>query len=380
MRRHRSTWFVAAAGLALLSGCGGKEPKEKPPMPVRLQTVAPAAGGSGVRYSASIAPREEVNLSFKVSGYIREILQVRGVDGRARDLQEGDHVERGTVLARVREADYLENVNRARSQVVEAEASYRRAKQDFDRAQALYDSQSMTQQDYDSARAQFEVSQARVDGAKAQLEQARVSLGDCALTAPLRGVVLSANVKAGELATPGLVGFVVADTTSVKAVFGVSDIMLPDLKPGGALSVRTEAFPDVDFAGRITRIAPSADPKSRVFEVEVTIPNPDGRLKSGMIAALQAGEPARGRVPAAEGPVAVRLSAIVRPPDEPEGYAVYTVQEEEKGRAVARLRKVALGEALGNTIAVTSGLKAGERVIVTGATLVTDGAPVRIVP
>ncbi|HEU4400877.1 MAG TPA: efflux RND transporter periplasmic adaptor subunit [Candidatus Polarisedimenticolia bacterium] len=379
MRRQGSIFIGAATGLALLSGCGEKAHDEKPPTPVRVQALAPAAGGAGVRYSASLSPREQVNLSFKVSGYLREILQVRGIDGRPRDVQEGDRVERGTVLARVREDDYTERVNQARSQVVEAQASNLQAKQDFDRAQALYNTQSMTKTDYDAAQARFDVTQARVDGAKAQFVQAQVALGDCALTTPITGVVLSANVKAGELAVPGTVGFVVADTTWVKAVFGVSDIMLPDLKPGGALSVRTEALPEVELHGRITRIAPSADPKSRVFEVELSIPNPDGRLKPGMISALQAGETAPAPGAAAESPVAVRLSAIVRPPAEPEGYAVYVVQE-ENGRPVARLRKVTLGEALGNSIAVSGGLKTGERVIVTGATLVNDGEPVRVVP
>ncbi|PYS95534.1 MAG: efflux RND transporter periplasmic adaptor subunit [Acidobacteria bacterium] len=390
MRRRRPELIgAAAASLAFLAGCGQGGPIEKPPSPVRVQTVAPAPVGGGVRYSASIAPREQVNLAFKVSGYIREILQVPGVDGRPRDVQEGDQVERGTVLARVREADYTEKANQARAQLAEAEASFQHARQDFDRAQALFGSQSMTKPDYDSAKARFDVTQAQVEGAKAQLEQAQVALQDCALSTPLTGVVIAASVKAGELASPGTVGFVVADTGAVKAVFGVSDVMLPALKPGGALSVRTEAIPDVTFQGRITRIAPSADPKSRVFEVELTIPNPGGRLKSGMIAALQTGEAARaagvaGAGAAAAGaaeeaPAAVRLSAIVRPPAEPEGYAVYVVQE-ENGRPVARLRKVTLGEALGNTIAVTFGLKSGERVIVTGATLVTDGEPVRIVP
>ena len=81
MRRRRPELIgAAAASLAFLAGCGQGGPIEKPPSPVRVQTVAPAPVGGGVRYSASIAPREQVNLAFKVSGYIREILQVPGVD------------------------------------------------------------------------------------------------------------------------------------------------------------------------------------------------------------------------------------------------------------------------------------------------------------
>jgi multidrug efflux pump subunit AcrA (membrane-fusion protein) len=73
------------------------------------------------------------------------------------------------------------------------------------------------------------------------------------------------------------------------------------------------------------------------------------------------------------------LSAIVRPPGAADGYAVFVVEEQE-GRHTARLRRVKLGEAMGNGIAVTDGVKVGDRVIVAGASLTTDGEAVQIVP
>jgi len=334
--------------------------------------------GSGVRYSANIAAKDEVSLAFKQAGYVREILQVRGIDNRPRDLHEGDRVTKGAVLARLRETEFEESVRQARAQVVEAEATLRRARQDFERADALYKTQSLTQPDYDQATTQLDVAEARLEGAQARLQVARTELDDCALKAPFDGVITSATLEVGQLVSPQSAGFVLADLTSVKAEFGVSDVMLKDLKLGASLSIATQSIPGVQFRGRISRISPIADPKSRVFAVELTVPNPDGSLKPGMIAALQVGEEARAGADAQAIP-SVRLSAIVRPPGETEGYAVYVVAEED-GRPVARVRSVALGEALGNSIVVTSGLKVGERVIVTGATLVTEGEPVRIVP
>ena len=112
---------------------------------------------------------------------------------------------------------------------------------------------------------------------------------------------------------------------------------------------------------------------SRVFEVEVTIDNQRGLLKPGMIASIQVQEGA----PRAEG-TAVPLTAIVRPKESPDAYAVYVV-EERGGKHFARLRRVALGEAFGNAVVLTDGVREGEQVITTGATLVADGEPVQVV-
>jgi multidrug efflux system membrane fusion protein len=123
-------------------------------------------------------------------------------------------------------------------------------------------------------------------------------------------------------------------------------------------------------------VSPSADQKSRVFDVEVTIPNADGALKAGMIATVHMEDgPAATASPAS----VVPLSAIVRPPGSTQGYAVFAVEPDGEV-LTARARKVTLGEVYGNMIEVGSGVKPGDRVIVAGATLVTDGERVRIVP
>jgi multidrug efflux pump subunit AcrA (membrane-fusion protein) len=117
----------------------------------------------------------------------------------------------------------------------------------------------------------------------------------------------------------------------------------------------------------ITRIAPAADAKSRVFDVELTIQNPPAQLKLGMIVSLEVST----EKPAEPVPV-VPLTAIVRPRNNPQGYAICVISE-ESGRQVTRIRPVRLGEVFGNLIAVTEGVKPGERVVVTGVNLVSDG-------
>ena len=159
----------------------------------------------------------------------------------------------------------------------------------------------------------------------------------------------------------------------MKAVFGVPAHVVVNLREGQVLTATTTTYPGVAFAGRITRLGLSADPQSRLFDVEVTLPNPDGRLKVGFVMSL--------RVPAigASAPgVLIPLGAIVRPPGDPEGHAAFVVVE-EGGAMTARLRSVTLGDVVGDSILVADGLQPEDRVIVRGATVVADGTLVDLI-
>jgi RND family efflux transporter MFP subunit len=363
---------VLACAVAM-AGCAREKGYEKPLKPVRVTLAKPYAGGRGIRYSASINPYSQVNMSFKVNGYVQAILRKKGADGRMRDVQEGDRVNANTTLAWVQESGYVDKVNQAKAQLSGNLAALNKARLDFARAKSLYATQSLTKPDYDAAVEELSVAGAQVDASKAQLKEAQTNLGYCELKAPMAGVVLSRNVEVGALVTPGTVGFVLSDTSSVKAVFGVPGSMLNTLKLGKSLEIRTESVPNTEFRGRITAISPAANTKSRVFEVEITIPNANGQLKPGMIGALEVGG---AKAPES---IVVPLSAVVRSPSDPAGYAVFIV-EGTGDNPVARIRNVTLGGVLGNMIAVDDGLTAGERVIMSGATMVVNGEKVRVIP
>ena len=429
MKKNECISISLFFALTVLAGCKAHS-AEKPPTPVKVKAVETISSKAGARYSASISARTQVDLAFRVAGYVESIRQVPGFDGRLRDLQEGDLIPKGTVLARVRQSDYTVKVGQAEShasqtqssvqssraqvleaqssieaskaQMLQAEASYARAGLDFERAKKLLESQSMTRADYDAAKAQRDIAEASLNAARSQvkvaearanvakaqgesvaaqlkgaqtaLEEARIPLHDTELRAPMNAVVLQRKVEVGSLVSPGTPGFVLADTTSVKALFGVPDIIVESLKLGGSINVTSEAALGTDFHGRITAISPSADPKSRVFEVELTIPNPQNRLKVGMVVSLALDE----TNVAHESPV-VPLNAIVKSKDDPRNFAVFVIEERD-GKHAARIRNVELGEAYGNTMAVVNGLKTGERVITTGSTLIVDGERVKLIP
>jgi len=374
--RTRNPEVVLALGLTAATLACSRARPEKPARPVRVETVAGELAAGGLRYSATIQPYEQVPLAFKVGGYVRMLRQVPGADGRMRNLQQGDAVTRGTVLAGIDPADYQEKVNQAKAQLAEAEASLAKARPDAERAESLYKNQALTRPDYDAATANLAAAKARAQGARAQLGAAQLSLADTSIVAPADGVVLSRNVEVGSLAGSGTVGFVLADLTRVKAVFGVPDLLVQRVKIGFPLHVTTDAFVGAEFPGRVTAVSPAADAQSRVFSVEVTIPNPERRLKAGMIGTVEVAAPDAPDV--APGSPSVSVSAIVKS-SRPGAYAVF-VADGPDDAAAARAREVTLGSISGNRVAVERGLKVGDRVIVSGASLLVDGDRVRVIP
>jgi len=355
---RRTGWVLAALGASM--GCGRHDPPATPALPVTVAVVGGERdGGVEARYGGAIKADASVDVAFRMSGVVDRVTQVRGADGRIRALQDGDPVRRGEVLARLRQDEF-------RDQLSDADAGLRQAQADYERAAQLFENKSVSKAEYDAAYARYTAGRARQS-------QAAISLGDATLRSPIDGVIIKRAVEVGSLAGPSVPAFTVADTRVVKVVFGVPDVVVAELKPGGRLAIQAEALPGAALEGRITRIAPSADPTSRVFEVEAALPNPDGRLKVGMLATLRLG----GEAPRAS--LYVPLAAVVRPVGDSSGYAVYVIRD-SAGASAARLTRVRLGEVSGNRIEVREGLAAGERVIVRGATIVADGQPVRVTP
>jgi len=393
--------FILAS--ALLQGCTKTaKTADKAPTPVKVEEVQAYAALSGARYSASIIPTSQVELSFNVGGYLDQILQVKGVDGRMRNVQQGDMVGRGVVLARVRAKDYTVKVDQAKSQleqmraslttsarqVEEAELGAEKARLDFERAQALFATQSMTKSEFDAAKSQYDlykakietakthlaVGKAQIDAAEAAQTAATISRDDTLLKAPHDGMLLQRSVEIGELITPGKAAFLLADTSVVKAQFGVPDLDVQNLKLGSTLTVDLDALPGKEFTGQITSISPSADQKTRLFEVEVSIQNPQRLLKVGMIASLTLTSAPKGdAVPV------VPLNAIVRSKDQPDQYSLFVI-EDQGGKPRGRLRSVTLGDPYGNRVAVKSGVNVGDRVITSGGTRLVDGEAVLVIP
>jgi len=391
---------VVLAGALCVIACSRSRPTDDPARAkaIRVGTVSLVREAEAAKYSAILTPNAQVDLAFRVSGYIVQLYQTKGADGRVRPLEPGAPVVRGTVLARIRPSDYQAVVDKSRgaqeeghagvrtaeAQLVQAQASLAQAELDFTRVSALWEQESITKPAYDSTKAKLDIAKAAVDAGKAgivaatkrretaeaQMREAQIALGDTELRAPFDAVVLERRAELGTLATAGSPAFTLADLATLKARFNVPDFALAGFRPGQSLDLSIDAVPGASIHGRVLSLAPAADPKARSFEIEVAIPNPGLKLRSGMIATVHAPGgapgPARLQVPA---------SALVHDPTG-QRYLVYTI-EQNGGQSVAKAIPVEPGPLAGNEVVVLSGLTAGQRIVVMGANLLQPGDPVK---
>ncbi|MBF0318772.1 MAG: efflux RND transporter periplasmic adaptor subunit [Nitrospirae bacterium] len=360
--------------IASISGCKKKEKYVKPVTLVKVATVEDFKEGSELKYSASIVPNAVVNMAFKSSGYVTGIFQVKDFDGSLRSVQEGDFVKKGTVLAGIEQKMYREKAAQARAQLEKAKAQLAKARLDNERAGNLFSTKSITKPQYDEAVAAFGSAEADHAAAVAQLREAQIALDECSLIVPFDSVIFQRHIEDGTLAGPSVNAFTIADTSSVRVVFGVPDVMMRAFKIGDTVRVSIEARQGAEFKGQITRIAPFADDQSRVFNVEVKISNSNQALKAGVIASMLIDKNVRVASGSAE--ITVPLNAIVSPSDNSTRFAVFII-EEQGGKHIARKRPVAIGQILASRVAIEKGLKAGEKVIVSGQNYVSDGEQVR---
>jgi RND family efflux transporter MFP subunit len=389
---------IFAGGLLILNGCGhGKhEVKAAEAFPVQTAVIEQIAVDTSTHYSATVEPDTTVEMAFKVDGYVASLLNVGG-----RDLQEGDHVAKGAVLARVRQSDYRAGLDSAQAQALQAdeglkvatwqlsqlEAVHKRAVLDAERAIALYQDKALTKPNYDAAIAQLDSTRAQVEAArknvevqrnllssaKAQERSSTITFEDTALVAPMAAVILEKRVEPGTLVAKGMAAFRVGDLSTVRMAFGVPDTVVSGLKLGATIAVQVDAFPDSSFQGRIREIAAAADLSTRLYRIEVAIPNKAQQLKAGMMGKVAIpGSQHSALLPA------VPASALLRSPSDPNTAVVFVVENGSK-EPLARLRSIRLGRFIGSRTTVLAGLKEGERVITGGRQNLVDGASIRVV-
>lgn len=356
-----SLTFALLAPLALLSlvACGGPdEPpaevqQEAEPVAVTVQTAAYGSVGDEMIATGGVEASRRAMPGTKIMGRVDRV-----------PVEEGQRVGSGALLAALERRDLEAAVRQAEAAVASAEAQLANAKAQYARIQELEAKGSATRKNLEDATSAFQMSEAGVAQAEANLEAARVTLTYAVVRSPFDGWVVTKRVEGGDMVQPGAPLFVVEDLDPVKVVAQIPETEVSRFAPGDQVTVEVASV-GAHTVGEIARLVPSGDPRSRTFQVDILLDNPDGVLKSGMFARVVLAEKGTRKG------LFVPLSAVVSRGQ----LSGLFVVDESGDSARARLRWVRLGGERGDAVEVISGLAEGERYVLDPPTGLVDGTP-----
>ncbi len=343
---------LAAIGLA---GCSSEQTRTAPsPGTVRNIDVLAVQQANVPDLLEAVGTVRAAQTSDAASQMMGNIVEIRA--------HEGDHVQRGQVLAVIDDSQPRAAVDRstaadlaAQQQLVGAESDLALTESTLKRYQTLFEKKSVSPQEFDEVKARQQAARARRDMAKAgqaqaqaALSQARTSLDYTRIRAPFDGVVTEKRVDSGTLASPGMPIFTVEDVRRYRLEATVNENDLRYVRTGEQVSVVVDALDNAGLNGKVVQIVPAADPASRTFLVKIELPI-DTRLRSGLFGRAQF---SRGERQA----LMIPRSAVV---ERGQLQGIYVLDQNK----VASLRYITLGKASGAEVEVLAGLQEGERLV-----------------
>ncbi|WP_407481719.1 efflux RND transporter periplasmic adaptor subunit [Elizabethkingia meningoseptica] len=313
-------------------------------IPVNAVTASFEHVGADYSSNGTFAPLQNMQLSSEISGKVTRVL-----------VKEGDFVRAGQTLATIKK-DALE-VDHSNAQ-----ATYQNAVVDNQRYENAYKTGGVTKQQLDQSRLQLK-------NAKNALEQAGIKIGDANVRTLISGYINKKSVEPGAVVAPGTALFDIVNVSKLKLQVTVNESEVARLKVGDQIKIKASVYPDKDFAGRITFIAPLAD-SSLNFPVEVTIDNnPNNDLRAGMYGTAVFSSKDSG----------VQHAYMTLPKDAfVDGVSnnkVFVIQKDN----TVKLTKVVGGRIFGDRIEIISGLNQGDKVVTSGQINLTDGTKVSII-
>lgn len=298
--------------------------------------------------------RAESRIVAEVAGRVRSV-----------DAAEGRRVRRGDPLVTIdcRRIDLALEAKTAEAAQARADAEL--ADKELARARDLVSTNVFPERNLDDAEAAAARTAERLRQLEAERRRLEIDLGDCNIVAPYDGFTVRKLVDVGEWVDPGTAVYEMVDLEVVRVNVDLPERSFGQLDLGSLATVTRAGDDEATLAGKVSGIAPRASETTHTFPVMISVPNPEGRLASGMLvrATLTLKKTFRS--------LAVSKDAVVR---EGERTFVYTVADGQAAQVPVRARA-----RLGTWVAIEGdGLAAGQQVVVRGNERLFPGSPVRV--
>lgn len=354
---------------------------------VAVQTATAVTPGAGSEAAAIlqatgyITARRQATVSAQITGTLTAVL-----------IEEGDHVEKGQILARLDDSGYKAQLEAAKAQadaahaqIAQIQVQVRQATLDAERLQSLVrqglvskQSAEQSSSQVDALRAQLNAQRQHARAADAQTTLAQVNFDYCIVRAPFAGVVTSKDAQVGEIISPLSAGGgftrtgvgTIVDMDSLEIDVDVNEAYIGRVKPDMPAQAVLDAYPDWTIPAHVVAIVPTADRGKATVKVRVALENKDDRVVPDMGARVSFLE--EKSAPAASAPqgVLVPASAITQR----EGHSVVFVIDGDK----ARQRTVTPAtQTYGDLRLLPDGVSAGDSVVLSPPAELKSGSDVQ---
>jgi membrane fusion protein (multidrug efflux system) len=336
-----SRFFLVLASL-LITAPWNLARAQRAPIPIVVAEAKETAFVDEIEALGTLRANESVDLTANVTEIVQKIR-----------FDDGQRVKKGDVLVEMLSAQ-------EEALLIEARSTLNEAKLQYHRVVGLSKTGAVANATLDQNLRNYETAKARVAAIESQLR-------DLVITAPFDGVVGLRNISVGALVRPGDLITTIDDDSMMKLDFTVPSNFLPALKAGTPIVARTRAFAEDEFAGKIFSVGSRIDPATRSITVRAKIPNPDRRLKPGLLMLVKVQSNPRQAVTIPE-------EALM-----PEGRknAVF-VLDESVTPPVLEHREVEVGQRRAGEVEIMSGLREGEKVVTRGKMMAGPGAAVQV--
>jgi RND family efflux transporter MFP subunit len=351
--------LMAVMGIAACSRTDAEAPgtavESARTIPVRTATVQTRDLAETLALTGTLDPRAEVTVGPEVSARIERVMR-----------NEGDRVTRGQLLAVLDDADFRLARDRAKANLDLAEANRVHAHTEKDRSDALLKTGGITDKDHLAAQVAVQVAEASHAQARSELAIAERQLGRSQVTAPIAGRISKRHADAGTIVAVGAPLYTIVDDSvfELRSAVGSSDF--GKLKVGKTVTVTVDALPGFVTEGKVSRIAPQVDTRSRAFEAIIQVPGRP-QLVSGLFARAEV------KVRDIPSSLTVPPSALLRDGSDPSKAQTYVVANNKVER-----RDVLVGVETPDAVQVTRGLSAGDVVVVDPPSALGPGTQVHV--
>lgn len=248
-------------------------------------------------YQTEIVKRGDIQNTVTATGTLSAIItvnvgtQVSGVIKRLH-ADFNSRVKKGQLLAEMDKTPLLATLSETEAALENAKAQLLFQEANYNRIKPLYDKNLVAQTDYDQALYNYNMARANLKSAESQYERARINLSYATIYSPIDGVVLNRAVSEGQTVAAGFntpTLFTIAnDLTQMQVEANVDEADIGQVKEGDRVTFTVDAFPDLQFSGRVTevRLQPVTTNNVVTYTVVIKAPNPDLKLMPGMTASI----------------------------------------------------------------------------------------------